>query len=314
MLPASWLESSHSHGTDTVRVTTSQAQRTQLDYIQSNLQRLVKAQDQAATGRRFERGSEDPAATADVLRADGTLAAYAQYERNGNLAIARAGEEDRVLNNLQLITERARELASQQIGSTASADTRLDAKAEVDQLIEAAIGLGNTRFNSGYLFGASRVTEAPLANTPNSTPPYATNAAPLTNPRYEVHAGVLSSPNNTAHEVFIDTGVMVALRDLSNALGANDVPGITSALPTLDAASDKVGRLLGETGAKVNHYEMIQKERLQSTLDTKVRRSMVHDIDIADASANFAQAQTAYQAALSAANKLLNLNVLDYLR
>lgn len=314
MLPASWLESSHSHGTDTVRVTTLQAQRTQLDYIQSNLQRLVKAQDQAATGRRFERGSEDPAATADVLRADGTLAAYAQYERNGNLAIARASEEDRVLNNLQLISERARELASQQIGSTASADTRLDAKAEVDQLIEAAIGLGNTRFNAGYLFGASRVTEAPLANTPNSTPPYAANAAPLTNPRYEVQAGVLSSPNNNAHEVFLDTGVMVALRDLSNALGANDIPGITAALPTLEAASDKVGRLLGETGAKVNHYEMIQTQRLQSTLDTKVRRSMIHEIDIADASANFAQAQTAYQAALSAANKLLSLNVLDYLR
>jgi len=297
-----------------MRVTTSQAQRSQLEYVQGNLQRLVKAQDQAATGRRFQRGSEDPAATADVLRADGTLASYTQFGRNGDLAIARAGEEDRALGGVQLIIERARELASQQIGSNSDASTRLIAKAEVDQLIESAIGIGNTRFNSGYLFGASRASEVPLANTPTSVPPFATNAAPLTNPKFEIAAGQLSSPNHNAHEIFVNTNVMVALRDLSTALGANNVPTIRASLGTLEAAGDGVGRLLGEVGAKVNQYEAIKTQMLNSTVDTKVRRSTIYDIDLADAAANFAQAQTAYQAALSAANRVLNLNVLDYLR
>lgn len=297
-----------------MRVTTSQAQRSQLDYIQGNLQRMVKAQDQAATGRRYQRGSEDPAVTADVLRADSTLASYTQFARNGDLAIARASEEDRVLNSVQLLTERARELASQQIGSNSDASTRLIAKAEVDQLIEAAIGLGNTKFNNGYLFGASRATEEPLANTPNSTPPFAASAAPLTNPQYEVQAGVLSAPNHNAHEIFLDTNVIVALRDLSNALGSNDVAGISAALPALEQSADGIGRLLGETGAKVNQYETIKVQMLNAAVDTKVRRSMIYDIDLADAATNFAQAQSAYQAALSAANRVLNLNVMDYLR
>lgn len=297
-----------------MRVTTSQAQRSQLDYIQGNLQRLVKAQDQAATGKRFQKGSEDPAATADVLRADSTLASYTQFGRNGELAIARASEEDRVLNNVQLIVERARELASQQIGSNSDANTRLIAKAEVDQLIVATVGLGNTKFNNGYLFGASRATEEPLANTPGSTPPYATNAAPLTNPQYEITAGTLSAPNHNAHEIFVDSGTLVALRDLSNALGANNVAGISAALPALESAGDELGRLLGETGARVNQYETIKMQMVSATVDTKVRRSLIYDIDLTDAAANFAQAQSAYQAALSAANKVLNLNVLDYLR
>jgi flagellar hook-associated protein 3 FlgL len=297
-----------------MRVTTSQAQRSQLEYIQGNLQRLIKAQDQAATGRRFQRGSEDPAATADVLRADSTLASYTQYTRTTDLAIARASEEDRVLSNVVLLTERARELAAGQIGSPANAATRLIVKAEVDQLITSAIGLGNTRFNNTYLFGASRSAEAPLANTPNSVPPFATNGATLTNPRYEITAGTLSTPNHNAHEVFLGTGTLTALRDLSNALGANDVAGITAALPALEAASDALGGLLGETGARVNQYESIRTQTANATVDTKARRSMLYDIDIADASANFAQAQTAYQAALTAANRVLNLNVLDYLR
>ncbi|HYW49775.1 MAG TPA: hypothetical protein VE861_04165 [Gemmatimonadaceae bacterium] len=297
-----------------MRVTTSQAQRSQLDYIQMNLQRLVKAQDQAATGRRFQRGSEDPAATADVLRSDSTLAGYTQFSRNGDLAIARASEEDRVLSGVELLVERARELALQQTGANSDATTRIIAKAEVDQLIEATIALGNTRFNDGYLFGASRSTEEPLANTPNSVPPYATNGAALTSLRFEVADGQLSSPNHTAHEIFVDSGTLVALRDLSNALGANDVAGITAALPALQASANALGTLHGETGAKVNAYETIRSQMTGAAVDTKVRRSMLYDIDLADAATNFAQAQSAYQAALSAANRVLNINVIDYLR
>jgi flagellar hook-associated protein 3 FlgL len=297
-----------------MRVTTSQAQRAQLDYIQSNLQRLVKAQDQAATGKRFQKGSEDPAATADVLRADSTLAANAQYTRNGDLAISRASEEDRVLNSVQLITERARELAAQQIGSTADAATRRIAKAEVDQLIESAIGLGNTRFNNGYLFGGTRALEEPLSLNATTTPPYVTNPAPLGNPRYEVADGQLSAPNHNAHEIFVQSGTLQALKDLSDALGSNNVTGISNALPALTTASDELGRLLGETGARVNQYETIRAQMAVATVDTKIRKSLVYDIDLTDAAANFAQAQSAYQAALSAANRVLNLNVLDYLR
>ena len=297
-----------------MRVTTSQAQRSQLDYIQSNLQRLVKAQDQAATGKRFQRGSEDPAATADVMRADGTLASYAQYGRNGELAIGRADAEDRVLNNVELITERARELASAQSGSTADAATRLIAKTEVDQLIEAAIGLGNTRYDNGYLFGGTRSAQVPLANTPTSTPPYAASSTAPGNPEFEVASGQLSAPNHNAHEIFLDTNVLVALRNLSTALANNDVPSITASLPALDAASDGIGRLLGEVGAKVNRYETLRVERGEATVDTKSRRSMLYDIDLSEAATNFAQAQSAYQAALSAANKVINLNILDYLR
>jgi len=293
-----------------MRVTTSQAQRAQLDYIQSNLQRLVKAQDQAATGKRFQKGSEDPAAAADVLRADSTLAANSQFMRNGDLAIARASEEDRVLNSVQLITERARDLASQQANATADAGTRLIARAEVDQLIEAAIGLGNTRYNNGFLFGGTRELEQPLT----TTSPYVASFVALGNPQYEVAAGQLSAPNHNAHEIFIASGVMQALRNLSDALGANNLPGISNALPALTTASDGVGRLLGETGARVNQYETIKSQMVVANLDTRVRKSMLYDIDLTDAAANFAQAQSAYQAALSAANRVLNLNVLDYLR
>jgi flagellar hook-associated protein 3 FlgL len=297
-----------------MRVTTAQTQRSQLDYIQSNLQRLQKAQDQAATGRRFVKGSDDPQATSDVLRIDQSLAGYTQYGRNQDLAIARVNEEDRVINNVQGLVERARELASGQIGSTANAETRLIVKAEVDQLIQSAIAQGNTKFNGTYLFGASRATEEPFANTPNSVPPYVTNSAPLSNPEYEIAAGILSTPNHTAHALLSDSNTLTALRDLSAALGSNNTAAISTSQDTLSAVSDNLGVLLGETGARMNQYETLKAQTMTATVDTKSRRSMLFDIDIAEATANFAQAQTSYQAALSAASRVINLNVMDYLR
>jgi flagellar hook-associated protein 3 FlgL len=286
-----------------MRVTSAQTQRSQLEYLQTKLSQLQRAQNQAATGLRFQKGSDDPQATSDVLRMDQTLAGFSQYGRNQDLAIARVNEEDRVLNNVQSMVERARELASAQVGGTANTQTRLIAKAEVDQLIQAVISQGNTQFNGTFLFGGSRPNEEPFANTPNSVPPFVTNSAPLTKPEFEVAAGIFS-----------DTNTLVALRDLSNALGADDTTGIQNALPALTTVGDKLGILLGDTGARMNQYETLKSQTLTATVDTKTRRSMVYDIDIAEATTNFAQAQTSYQAALTAASRVINLNVMDYLR
>jgi flagellar hook-associated protein 3 FlgL len=297
-----------------MRVTSAQTQRSQLDFIQVKLGQLQRAQNQAATGLRFQKGSDDPQATSDVLRMDQTLAGYTQYGRNQDMAIARANEEDRVINNIQTMIGRARELASSQVGSTANAQTRLIAKAEVDQLIESVIAQGNTRFNGTYLFGASRPMEEPFANTPTSVPPFLTNGTPLTNPRFEVAAGIFSTPNHTAHELLSDTNALVALRDLSNALAADDSTAIQNALPVLTTVEDRLGILLGDTGARLNQYETLKAQMTVATVDTKTRRSMVYDIDIAEATTNFAQAQTSYQAALTAAGRVINLNVMDYLR
>lgn len=297
-----------------MRVTTTQAQRATLDNLQGNLQRLLKTQNQAATGRRFERASEDPAAAADILRFDTRLSANGQYRRNLDSAIARATSQDRVLGQIANLVDRASELAVQQSTASANAETRLTAQVEVEQLLESLVGLGNTRFGEGFLFGGTRADQAPLANTPGATPPYLTDPAPLGAPQLEIAEGILATPVHTAHEIFGDTNLMVRLRDLSAALGANDVDGVRAAIGQLQEVQTEIQALTGATGARVNQFEAARTELGEATLDARVQRSAVADIDIAEAVANFSQAQTAYQAALSAASRVINLNITDYLR
>ncbi len=297
-----------------MRVTTTQAQRATLTTLQGNLQRLLAAQNQAATGRRFERASEDPAATADILRVDTRLAAFSQYERNLDTAIARGEAEDRVLAQITNLVDRAGELAIAQSSSSADAQTRTIARAELEQVIEQLVGLGNTRFGEGFLFGGTRSQSAPLSNTPTGTPPFIADNAALGDPALEIAEGITAVPVHNAHTIFRDTGLMAAMGALSTALETDDVAGITGAIDTLRDVQSNVQALVGETGARVNQFETAKGEVGEARLEARVQRSAVADIDIADAVANFSQAQTAYQAALSAASRVLNLNITDYLR
>jgi flagellar hook-associated protein 3 FlgL len=297
-----------------MRVTTTQTQRATLVHLQGNLKRLLTTQTQSATGRRFENASDDPAAAADILRADTRLSAYSQYTRNLDTAIARGSAEDRVLGQMANLIDRASELAIAQAGDSANPQTRGIAKVEVDQLLQGMITLGNTRFGEGFLFGGTRADQQPLSDTPLATPPYIADNAPLGDPALEIADGITAVPVHNAHEIFRDTGVMATLRDLSTALGANDAAGVTAAIDRLQQVQTEVQRLTGETGARVNQFEAARNEVAEATLDTRVTRSQVADIDIAEAVANFSQAQTAYQAALSAASRVINLNITDYLR
>ena len=297
-----------------MRVTTTQAQRATLTSLQGNLQRLLATQNQSATGRRFERASEDPAATADILRFDTRLSAFTQYERNLDTAIARGEAEDRVLGQITNVIDRASELAIAQSSSTADAQTRQIARAELEQMIEQLVGLGNTRFGEGFLFGGTRSTSAPLSNTPAGTPPFIANNAALGDPELEIAEGTTAVPVHNAHAIFRDTGLMAAMGALSEAFDTNDVAGISGAIDTLRTVQSNVQALVGETGARVNQFETAKNEVNEARLQTRIQRSGVADIDIAEAVANFSQAQTAYQAALSAAGRVINLNITDYLR
>lgn len=297
-----------------MRVTTTQTQRATLTHLQGNLQRLLRTQNQSATGRRFENASDDPAAAADILRADTRLSAYSQYTRNLDTAIARGTAEDRVLGQMANLIDRASELAIAQASDSANAETRGIAQVEVDQLLRNMLSLGNTRFGDGYLFGGTRADQAPLSDTPAGTPPYIADDTALGDPELEIADGITAVPVHNAHQVFRDTGVMETLRDLSTALGTNDAAGVRAAIGRLQDVQTEVQRLTGETGARVNQFEAARNEVAEATLDTRVQRSQVADIDIAEAVANFSQAQTAYQAALSAASRVINLNITDYLR
>lgn len=293
-----------------MRITNNIIRQDALASLQTAMRQMSDAQSQVSTGLRLQKASDDPAAAAEVMRSSGSLRAIDQYRRNIQAVNARVSLEDQVLGQVSDTLTRAKELGLAQGSDTADASTRLVAKNEVDQLLQSAVALGNTRFGDAYLFGGDNATTQPFNGT---TPPFTTATIAGDNTT-EVGAGQLVAATHNGTEVFLDTGVLAALRDLSDALGNNDKAGIANSLTSLDKAFSAVQGLVGEIGARANRLDVASANLDAFEVTLKTHKSDLSEVDTEKAVTELMSRQTSYQAAMLATSRVLGLTLTDYLK
>ena len=303
-----------------MRITNNLIQRSSISSLQSSLQMVDKARADVSTGRRIRRMSDDPASASEVVRSSSSLRALDQYRRNIKMGQGRAAAEEGVLNQLTNSLTRGIELAIGQYSSTATAETRTIAKAEIDQLIDSTVSLGNTKFGDDYLFGGTRGNERPLRNPTVVTDPFTNLVDGLSAPvnpsgsiRIEISDGHFINPNHNATELFLDSGALQALRDLSTALGANNTAGIDTAMHTLQTSNDRVQTLIGTQGARSSEFIVTGDQLSAQEVSITTYRSDLRDIEIEKAMVELAGRTTGYQAAMTATSKVLGLSLANYL-
>lgn len=293
--------------------------------LQQGLQGVDRLRDDIATGVRVRKMSDDATSGGEIVRIGSSMRAITQFRRNANAGIARAAAEETVLDRLGSTLTRGLELAVGQSSATANAETRQIVKTEVDQLLRFAADLGNTRFGDEYLFGGVRAAEAPFAvpvpatgsfsalTVTSGTPPVTTSVDPSGNLSLEIGDKKFVTPTHNGTEVFLDTGALAALRNLSTALGTNDVAGISAAVTALTQSNDRVQSLVGTQGARINEMEGAKLALDQMELDLKTYRSDLRDTEIDKAMAELVGKQTLYQAAMGATSRILGLSLANYL-
>lgn len=293
-----------------MRITNQILNRRVLDGLQQNLAGLDEAQQRAVTGLRVQTASDDPAGFVGIVSTDRRLAALEQYRRGIASAKARLDAEEGALDQLTDLLTRARELAMSQSGSSGSASTRTVTKAEVDQILQQVISLGNTRHGDGYLFGGDFAAEAPFAADGSTS----VARPPRGNRSVEIGAGQTSPTNHDGLQVFVDSGVIAALQQLSVGLADDSAAGIGASLSALVSAFDEVQDVLGETGARSRQLDMAGAN--VDTLETSLRtlRADLSEVDMEQAISQLISRQTAYQAALMSTSRLMSTTLTDYLR
>lgn len=108
-------------------------------------------------------------------------------------------------------------------------------------------------------------------------------------------------------------GVFANVIALKNALRGNDQKEITRASEKLQADLDRIIRVRGETGARVQELEARQNRIEDQNIATQKVLSEVEDVDFTEAITRFQTLQTALQATLQAAGATLNTSLLDFL-
>lgn len=294
-----------------IRLTTTIIQRNAATALQQSLQRMGESQMQVSSGKKFQTFADDPQAQSSVMQSSGAIRALEQYRRNVTDATARANLEDTVLNQLGTLLDRAKQIAVQEGTSTATAATHAAAKAEVDNLIAQATGLGNTQYAGSYLFGGDNVTAPPVTTKP---PFYSSAQPPAGTHTTEISAGRIFKSNHNARELLLDSNVLGSLQQLSDALGANDQTAIGNAVAPLTSANDAVQALVGDLGARLNQLEVTGSNLDALEINMKTFRSNLSDADQAQAATDMISRQTAYQSAMLATSRVLGLTLADYLR
>jgi flagellin-like hook-associated protein FlgL len=108
-------------------------------------------------------------------------------------------------------------------------------------------------------------------------------------------------------------GLLADLGKLRDSLQGNDQSGITAAAEGLTSDFDRVSRMRGETGARVQEMEARQARIEDQNVATQGLLSSLSDTDFTKTIAEFQTLQTALQATMQTSAKVLNLSLMDFI-
>ena len=130
---------------------------------------IADLQDQISSGNRIRQASDGPSDAYRILSLRGDVAQYTQYEENINEVKISLGQADNSLQQLSDINTRVTQLISQGASGTYSQANREAIAGEINELLEQALGLGNTCVLDRYIFAGENSMEPPYEATRNSS-------------------------------------------------------------------------------------------------------------------------------------------------
>lgn len=272
-------------------------------------------QAKVASGQRITNPADDPAAVSRVINLESERRALEQFARNADRAMEISQASFSGLQQIKKISDRATEIGTLGAG-TASADARAAYAAEIDQLIEQAVQLGNTRFRNDYLFAGTAVDTPPFAVTRDAdgrvtTVAFAGNTAQASIALSEsasIAPGTTAATNQGIGD-FLNH--LVSLRD---ALRSGNVAAVAAVQTNLLASEDLLVDSLAEQGAIQMRIEVNQTQQKVRGENLERLVSAEADADLATTIVSLNQTQVAYQAALQSSANIMRLSLLDYLK
>lgn len=298
-----------------MRVPTFAATATVTSQIAKLSERQTQLQDQIASGQRIKLPGDDPAAVGRLLTMEAEKRRVAQFERNADVALELSQATYANLSSLKDLSDRAGELALLGTGTLGEEATSAYA-AEIDQLIEQAVKVGNGRLRDDYLFAGTALDSEPYTVTRDAdgkitAVAYAGNTDARTLSLAEQSSVTIGTSGTTNQAIgdFINT--LVTLRD---AMKTNDRGALDTAIAGLETGEDALVDAIGTSGAAEMRIEVSKNQLTSRSSELERLVSAEADADLPSTVVKLSQATTAYEAALASASRILNLSILDYLK
>jgi len=273
------------------------------------------ALEQISTGKRVNVPSDDPDAAAALVVNHNRASVVDQYTQNGNTALGILKAADSVLSSVVSQVSQAITVGVQGANGTLSDADRQTLASQVSGTLQSVVSLANTAFRGVHLFAGTATTKVPFTEDPSSGPSYQYNGNSNVN-SVSIGDGYGVQVNLPGDQLFTHPGIdlLAALQQLATALQGGDTSAVGSATNQLRQAFDYLTQqraFYGNVSSQISSQEsFLQNE----TTDLKSEENSLVGIDVATAATNLSQAQTATQATLAAAARVMQQTLLDYLQ
>ncbi|MBT0771427.1 hypothetical protein KIH74_20990 [Kineosporia sp. J2-2] len=269
--------------------------------LQASMTQSQRLQEQAASGKRINRASDDPTGASISMQLRNQQAANTQYARNADYANGQLSTLD---GTLQTIYSRLNQVRSNIIAATTTTngDSRSALSAQVEQIKGELQGLYNTQYQGRAIFGGTSV-----AGAVDSSGNYVGDGNPVT-----VQLNASSTVRVDVDGSTIGAGDFSGLLDeISAGIENGDA---ASSLDQLDSLISSVITANGQIGAIQNRVTTSQSAITAQNSDLTVSLAQNEDIDYAEVLTKFSSQQVAYQAALGVTARINQTSLLDFLQ
>ncbi len=144
-----------------MRITNGMVTRNVLASLNDVSDKLVRAQQKAASGKEITRPSDDPFNASRAMALRQSMSATQQYKRNIEDAAGWSEATEQALAQITDVVQRARDLLVQGGTDAADATSRDSIAAELTQIIESVKETASATYRGSYLFSGVDVNDRP---------------------------------------------------------------------------------------------------------------------------------------------------------
>jgi flagellar hook-associated protein 3 FlgL len=280
-----------------------------LRYMNTNIQDL---QNKLATGKRIHKPADDPVGVGYLMRYDTELSRNEEYLENVRTGIGILNTMDQLMQQANDVIKRAKLLAQQAANGTIPEDIRKATAAEMKQLREQLVLIGNSSYSGRYLFNGQKMDQPPYTSA---------NAANDRTDRgmFYLNAGPSASVpvSITGEDIFGEAGsadnTFKIFDDVIAALESNDQDALINSLDRFDIGADRIAKAWAEIGARTNRFELMENRILDEHVTLEALKGKVSGVDMAEAIIQLKIQENTLQAALATGARINQLSLIDFI-
>jgi flagellar hook-associated protein 3 FlgL len=269
-----------------------------------------RALSEISSGRRVTNPSDDPSASAAVIRNSSAQSQDDSYVAGDAGLRSGFASADSALSNAVQVTTRAVSLAVEGANGTLSASDKIAIAQELTGIQDQLIALANTQFEGKYLFAGQKNNQPAFTTDGSGNVQYQGSSAVAS---IAIGQGVTSGAGVTGDKLFGANGsnIFEALANTISVLNSNG--DVTASVTALQSSLSNLSAQRVFYGTAMNSIDGVTKSFTTEKQNLSDREDQLVGTDMTKAVTDLTQATTVQGAVTAAFSKISQLSLLDYL-